>query len=99
MTFSAWTAPLPVRAEIRMLCKHLPTRDQIGVGIITLTITTIVILLFWNTPSFLPDGLPYSYLSLGSRYDYVDGLEYCSSPSAHTITGPMRLPPYTCSWR
>ena len=98
MTFTAWTAPLPVRAEIRMFCEHLPTLDQIVVGIVTLTIIVSIFVLFWDT-GFLPDGSSFRYFPFGSAYDYVDGLEYCLSPTTHTTTGPVRLHLDTCSWR
>jgi hypothetical protein len=99
MTLTAMTAPLPVRAEIRVLCKQLLARDEIVAGILMLAIITMIVVTVYTTVGLLPEGLPPYYLAFRSTYDYNDGLEYCSSLNRHTITWPLRPQPCGCSCR
>jgi hypothetical protein len=99
MTLTAMTTPLPVRAEIRVLCQQLLAPDEIVAGILMLAIITMMVVTVWATVRFLPDGLPPYYLAFGSTYDYSDDLEYCSSLNRHTLTWPFGLLLYGSSCR
>ena len=83
---------------LRIRCKQTLAPNEIVAGILMLTISTMIVATVWATGRLLPAGLPPYYLASGSTYDYSDGLQYCSSPNRHTITWPLRLQLYGCSW-
>ena len=56
MTLTAMTAPLPVKAEVRILCKQLSAPYGFVAGILVLTMITIIIVTVWSTAGlYQPD--------------------------------------------
>ena len=76
MTLTAMTAPLPVKAEVRIPCKHLPASNGFVAGILVLAMMTMIIVTVWSTARLLPAGLsPYPSAS-ACMYDCGNVLEY-----------------------
>jgi hypothetical protein len=99
MAFTAMTAPLPVKAEVRVPCKQLLASNGVVVTLLVLTLMTMIVVTVRSTARLLPAGLSPYPLALGSTYYCGNILEHCSPISKHAITWPPGPQLYGCSCR
>jgi hypothetical protein len=83
MAFTAMTAPLPVKAEVRVPSKQLLASNGVVVTLLALALMTMIVVTVRSTSRLLPAGLSSYPLALGSKYDCGNVLEHCSPISTH----------------
>jgi hypothetical protein len=94
MTLTAIAAPLPAKVEVRIPLKRLLPPNVIFAGLLVLVIITMIVAAVWSITRLLPGGLSPGFLAFSSTDDCRNGLEYCSSLTRWTITGPFNLQLY-----